>query len=473
MYEITCLDENGKSVTHLTQWDINQSLVIKGLGLNSNPEFHFCNKNSTEALVVSSGLDIVTDVITVKIPNKLLTEPYPIFAYIYFYSTGNSAKTVAEIKLPVRQRVKPSEYEYVENIDTVSAESIKIDILKSINSLNLKCEETDDNNYKISLFNLDGIEISSCELPISDVVESINDKINNFYLKSDMLDTKDFRVTLYSSDTIEITHCDITTSEIVTQYEQDIDEVTTSLSETNNKIVDIEQAVSAENYYNFYTDFMLELHPEYSIYTESYTHYTGDTYGKTIPINGSDYNPYNGDSLIVWVDYKILKMDTDYFITEIGTSNYAILFDEELASDSKIILQVWHKPTDIICLPNINMLNYSLYVTSVYDETDSVNYAAITFGDYLIDISKVSTIKIYADYNNTTDFKFRLDWDNDEFTQLSDYNIGTEITLSDLLSDMEVTPSSLKVTLILNETEESNVDIDLLNSFYIERTKLT
>lgn len=124
MLGVACTDTYGNTITRLTQWDVNQSLVIENTELSYAPEFHFCNKNSVEALVVASSIDD-NGTITVKIPNSLLREPYTITAYMYAYSSDTSAKVLAIIKIPIIQRVKPSEYTYVENIDVLSAAKIE------------------------------------------------------------------------------------------------------------------------------------------------------------------------------------------------------------------------------------------------------------------------------------------------------------------------------------------------------------
>lgn len=141
MFEVTCLDVYHKIVTRLTQWDINQSLIIKDMNLDfsQNILFHFCNKNSKEALVVSPTIEETT--ITVKIPNSLLQEPYPIIAYMYVYSDDTSAKVLASFKIPVTQRVKPSQYQYVENINYLSVATIKKDIDDKLLELENKSNE--------------------------------------------------------------------------------------------------------------------------------------------------------------------------------------------------------------------------------------------------------------------------------------------------------------------------------------------
>lgn len=141
MLDVTCLDSYGEVVTNLTQWDVNQSLIIKNTGLTTAPLFHFCNKNSTEALVVASTLE--DGVITVDIPNVMLQYGIPIIAYLYAYSSLTSGKTLAIIKIPVRPRPKPSEYEYVENIDVISLALIEEKINNTIQSMeDLKSEVT-------------------------------------------------------------------------------------------------------------------------------------------------------------------------------------------------------------------------------------------------------------------------------------------------------------------------------------------
>ena len=118
MFSVTLYDAAGYKISNLTQWDIDQTLVVKGTGLDTVPVFHFCNKVSKAALVVNattSGDDLV-----VKIPNILLQQALPIIAYMYYEHTDGSARTMHTITIPVTPRVKPNDYEFVENIDYTS-----------------------------------------------------------------------------------------------------------------------------------------------------------------------------------------------------------------------------------------------------------------------------------------------------------------------------------------------------------------
>ena len=128
MFDIVCLDINGKVITYLTQWDIGQSLIIKNIDLASPPFFHFYNQNSKEAYVVSSTLE--DNVVTVHIPNILLQESIPIVACLYAYASPTSGKTLATVKIPVRPRPKPSGYNYVEDNNIIST----VQLMKMIDS---------------------------------------------------------------------------------------------------------------------------------------------------------------------------------------------------------------------------------------------------------------------------------------------------------------------------------------------------
>ena len=77
----------------LYQWDVNQDLVINGLGLSEAPEIHFANANMARAIVRNSSID--NGVVTVRIPNSLLQSALTIKAYIGVYEgAGYQSKGV-------------------------------------------------------------------------------------------------------------------------------------------------------------------------------------------------------------------------------------------------------------------------------------------------------------------------------------------------------------------------------------------
>ena len=135
MYEINCFDSYGDSINYLTQWDYNRKLVmnLNGYDLTVAPEIHFSNKKREDALVVQSVVSS-DNLVTVDIPNILLQEPYPLLVYVYLTDSNNtsSQKTIVATEIPVKKRPKPNEYTYIENIDYVTAEQIKQEILEEI-----------------------------------------------------------------------------------------------------------------------------------------------------------------------------------------------------------------------------------------------------------------------------------------------------------------------------------------------------
>ena len=134
MFGVECFDTHDEPISYYTQWDINQTLKIVLYGMDDGymknaPYVHFANIKSSEALVVRSTLR-GDDTVLVDIPNQLLQEPYPLLIYVYLNdsSDAGSQRTIVKIEIPVHKRAKPSDYEYVENIDRITAEVIKQEI---------------------------------------------------------------------------------------------------------------------------------------------------------------------------------------------------------------------------------------------------------------------------------------------------------------------------------------------------------
>lgn len=146
MFGITCFDSQGNSVNHLTQWDLNQTLYIYDWNYDENPIFHFCNKNSDKALVVTG--EVNSGVASVNVPNALLEEPYPIIAYIFLYSDAEndgdfSGKTMHTIKIPVKARTKPDDYEYEDNYNKLTVSYLNERISNMIQLLSSDTTATD------------------------------------------------------------------------------------------------------------------------------------------------------------------------------------------------------------------------------------------------------------------------------------------------------------------------------------------
>lgn len=114
MFEITCLDSYGIQISHLTQWDYGQTLIIDNINdfeydLTQVNTIHFCNRLSPTAIPVTATIN--NNRLSAPIPNELLTVAEKIFVYI-FLETENSGKTIYTIELPVRKRKKPDDIIY-------------------------------------------------------------------------------------------------------------------------------------------------------------------------------------------------------------------------------------------------------------------------------------------------------------------------------------------------------------------------
>lgn len=159
MFEAKCYDMHGNSIDGFTQWDINQSMVIKLEScddVNHNqseyirvePNVHFSNVKRDKALVVRASV-VGNDVISVQVPNILLTEPYPLLIYVYYtnkndgddYDKPTAQATIIRTEIPVRKRDEPHDYYYVENIDRITAEQIKGEITRDTEETRRKAIE--------------------------------------------------------------------------------------------------------------------------------------------------------------------------------------------------------------------------------------------------------------------------------------------------------------------------------------------
>lgn len=108
MAGITCYNIDGTPLSHLTQWDKNIVLVLKGAETSPEPEIHFSNKKSQKAIMVDP--DISRDSISVEVPNVLLEEGYPITVRVYYTYSDGSSRTRYTKFINVLPRAKPDDY---------------------------------------------------------------------------------------------------------------------------------------------------------------------------------------------------------------------------------------------------------------------------------------------------------------------------------------------------------------------------
>lgn len=134
----------GKKVTTdaLYQWDTNQTFQITGSGLTTAPPIHFGNKANEKAVIVQSK--IVDGVIEAAIPNTLVAQPYPIYAFLVIIEDGvSNTKQVFEI--PIITRPEPADYDFVDDLDVINYEYLSDRIVRFEDAVNERVNGLEDN----------------------------------------------------------------------------------------------------------------------------------------------------------------------------------------------------------------------------------------------------------------------------------------------------------------------------------------
>ena len=109
------------------QWDVDQVLEVHGLSLATAPEVHFAHDNMHCAIVRQATMD-AAGIIRVSVPNSLLQKANRINAYICIRE-GNTFRSLYKIVIPVNARIKPGDYEYKDELETYSIETIMVEMV--------------------------------------------------------------------------------------------------------------------------------------------------------------------------------------------------------------------------------------------------------------------------------------------------------------------------------------------------------
>ena len=205
MYEIECLDERGDAIYNFTQWDMNREITIKIDWCDKNylkyaPNIHYSHRHSKDAVVVRSNVTN-HDTIKAPVPNCLLQHPYPIIINIYLTDSRDASKqsTILYTEIPVRERAKPSDYTYVENITRVTAEQIKNEVERdvaeikrqTVNEINDKKLEiiAEGNKAKESILSVRDEASSFVEKTKGDINKVKNDTVSYINSKKSEFET--------------------------------------------------------------------------------------------------------------------------------------------------------------------------------------------------------------------------------------------------------------------------------------------
>lgn len=92
----------------LYQWDLNRTLSVSGLNLDTAPEVHFSNAVMDKAIVRQAILK--NNVVIVDIPNSLLQTPLTVDAHIGVYD-GNTFKVIELVQIPIIAKKRPEDYQ--------------------------------------------------------------------------------------------------------------------------------------------------------------------------------------------------------------------------------------------------------------------------------------------------------------------------------------------------------------------------
>lgn len=196
---IALFESDGTTVlTHLTQWDTNRRIIIRGLELGEAPVLQFYNAHSKKSTVVSSELS-GSDIIA-PIPNLILQEGLSLIVDIYEETSPNNipvselstteGMVVYTFRIPVNPKPKPEDYEYTENIEYVSWVELSHraeELLSKLDQTDFRrnttsryVEYTTDGETWNQLFSLNEIKGDAGE--INDITVSVDDQFGTPYV---------------------------------------------------------------------------------------------------------------------------------------------------------------------------------------------------------------------------------------------------------------------------------------------------
>lgn len=167
--------ENIVATEHLYQWDNGQKLRISGV--DTSADIHFANKKSEKALVVTPTVTL--DVCVAPIPNSLLSEPYPILAYVYVPS-DDGARTIKSVTIYVEARKQPSDFvleddEGITTLETISQRASEVlqNVTNQVNTA-VNNMQTDYSNFKSTIQSeLDDMKANTT-IPNADTVDGMH-----------------------------------------------------------------------------------------------------------------------------------------------------------------------------------------------------------------------------------------------------------------------------------------------------------
>ncbi len=190
MFDIYSLDEDGKVLYNLTQWDSGQRIKVDISGLDNididkPPMVNISNKESNKVYSVKSA--IKNNILTADIPNVLLTQASPIIAYICNSDTNiaadntlgsRSTKANYRITIPVAARIQPEDYIYGES-DNLFFEELKDELKEHTLYAELDHPDLSVTTNKLKDKCVTAIKIADNAVTENKLDKELQNKINN------------------------------------------------------------------------------------------------------------------------------------------------------------------------------------------------------------------------------------------------------------------------------------------------------
>ena len=171
------MDSNGVTISSLTQWDYNITLIIEETGFTSAPMFHFSNQNSDRSLPVQSTLGD-NGKISVEIPNDLLREALKISVYV-FVESGDSGRTFEILQIPVRTKAQPLDYEYSDNLEIIHLDELKEEMEVATEAANSAADSANDAASNLDKIKEEAIQATTDAVTATSQANSARDSANS------------------------------------------------------------------------------------------------------------------------------------------------------------------------------------------------------------------------------------------------------------------------------------------------------
>ena len=186
MLSTKCYDQYGLPIVHLTQWDSNVVLKLYNYKLGTAPIVHFSKENDESSKAVFSTIE--DEIVSVVVPNILLTEPGMLDVCVFQYDTKtDDGHVVRRYKIPIAVKPKPDDYEYIDNTDVIELSTLSARLEALIQ------EATDTINIKISELETDyNTQVQDIKDAIAEDVDNLDTSIaeNRDKLESDITESR-------------------------------------------------------------------------------------------------------------------------------------------------------------------------------------------------------------------------------------------------------------------------------------------